>query len=49
MEFIGWLAFAVAVGAMFEATTTRKKLENRVNELEVEVELLKYDKKQGKL
>ncbi|WP_166462436.1 hypothetical protein [Psychrobacillus vulpis] len=47
MVYIAWLAFAVATGAMFEASTTRKKLEKRVNELEIEVELLKYDKKHG--
>lgn len=45
MGYIAWLAFAVVVGAMFEASTTRKRLEKRINELEVEVELLKYDKK----
>ncbi|MFJ8067098.1 hypothetical protein ACIQYS_21215 [Psychrobacillus sp. NPDC096426] len=48
MGYIAWLAFAVAAGALFEASTTRKKLEKRLNELEVEIELLKYDKKHGK-
>lgn len=49
MGYIAWLAFAVAAGAMFEASTTRKKLEKRINELEIEIELLKYDQKHGKL
>lgn len=48
MVFIAWLAFALAAGAMFDASTTRKKLEKRINDLEVEIELIKYDKKRGK-
>lgn len=51
MGYIAWLAFAVAAGAMFDASMTRNWLENRVNEIEIEIEieLLKYDQKHGKL
>ncbi|MGD6830926.1 hypothetical protein ACQCT5_02095 [Sutcliffiella halmapala] len=41
MSLMAWFAFAVAAGAFYEAETTKRKLEKRMNGLEEEIELLK--------
>lgn len=48
MTFVVWIALAVAAGAMFEATNSKKYLEKRINDLEVEVELLKFEDRKRK-
>ncbi|WP_417897863.1 hypothetical protein ABN702_16475 [Bacillus haimaensis] len=45
MSLMAWFAFAVAAGAFYEAETTKRKLEKRMNSLEEEIEFLKDKKK----
>ncbi|MBM7619778.1 hypothetical protein JOC95_001630 [Bacillus tianshenii] len=42
---MAWIAFAVAAGAFYEAETTKRKLDKRMNILEAEIELLKSEKR----